>query len=46
MNCNYWIYKDIFCFKSHFNEKINDYIEIIKDYKIYILYLIFNFLQK
>jgi hypothetical protein len=36
MNCNYWIYEDIFCFKPHFNEVINDYIEIIKDYKILI----------
>jgi hypothetical protein len=33
MNCNYWIYEDIFCFKSNFNEVINDYVEIIKDYK-------------
>ena len=36
MNCNYWIYEDIFCFKPHFNEVINNYIEIIKDYKILI----------
>jgi hypothetical protein len=36
MNCNYLIYEDIFCFKPKFNEVINDYIEIIKDYKILI----------
>ena len=33
MNYNYWIYEDIFCFKPKFNKVINDYIEIIKDYK-------------
>ena len=33
MNCNYYIYKDIFYFKPNFNEVMNDYIEIIKDYK-------------
>ena len=33
MNCNYCIYKDIFCFKPHFNRIINDHIEIIKNYK-------------
>jgi hypothetical protein len=33
MNCNYWIHEDKFIFKPHFNEVINDYIEIIKYYK-------------
>jgi hypothetical protein len=36
MNCNYWIYEDKFIFKVNFNEVINNYIEIIKDYKILI----------
>jgi hypothetical protein len=36
MNCNYWIYEDIFCFKPNFNRIITNYIEIIKDYKILI----------
>ena len=36
MNCNYWIYEDKFIFKPNFNEVINNYIVIIKDYKILI----------
>jgi hypothetical protein len=36
MNYNYWIYEDKFIFKPDFNEVINDYIKIIKDYKILI----------
>jgi hypothetical protein len=36
MNCNFWINGDIFYFKPNFNEVINDYIEIIKDFKILI----------
>ena len=33
MNENYWIYEDSFIFKPDFNEPIDDYIDIIKNYK-------------
>jgi hypothetical protein len=32
MSCNYWIYEDKFIFRALFDEVINDYIEIIKDW--------------
>ena len=33
MDKNYWIYEDSFIFKPEFNEPIDDYIDIIKNYK-------------
>ena len=33
MENNYWIYEEYFIFKPEFDEKIDDYIPIIKNYK-------------
>ena len=32
MNENYWIYEDSFIFKPEFNEPIDGYIQVIKNY--------------
>ena len=33
MSNEYWVYQDYFIFKPHFNEPVENYVNIIKDYK-------------